>query len=358
MGFTAVAGFVGSHSTHLSAAADDINLIPSTYVSGVGIIFPSGNGATRVDPNWGGSAGIRPVIFDGTSSYSAFQGQIKRAQSHGVQGQFSYTYSHCNDRSSAPVTGDTYLNSIAVPLLAQKSARVGPCDFDIRQVGTGNLIWAIPGPHASNAFANAVANGWELGSILTAETGAPFTVTVGGGNDPLGSGFNGDFSMDFADLLPNCNATGGKGVNYINTNCFTPPTAPSTLAVASASNPFGCASGFANYKGPAALSGRQFCTNVVGNSGRNAFTGPKLVQLDMSLFKNTKIPSISETFNLQFRAEFFNVLNHTNFLAPGFLNNGGQDNSVYDADGSALPTALDATSTSSRQIQLGVKILF
>ncbi|HEY6769735.1 MAG TPA: hypothetical protein VI386_33755 [Candidatus Sulfotelmatobacter sp.] len=78
----------------------------------------------------------------------------------------------------------------------------------------------------------------------------------------------------------------------------------------------------------------------------------------MSLFKNTKVPVISETFSSQFRAEFFNILNHTNFLPPGFLNTFGQNNSIYDADGSNLPTTLNQTSTSSRQIQLGVKLVF
>ena len=356
--FSATVGYVGSRSVHLSAAADDINLVPAANVSGIGLMFPA-FGGTRVDSNWGGGAGIRPVIFDGASSYEALQAQVKKTMSGGVQGQFSYTYSHCNDLSSAPVTGDTFLNSIAVPLLSQKTYRVGPCDFDLRQVATANIIWDIPVPDMNNKFANGALRGWELGGILTAETGAPFTVTTGGGNDPLGTGFNGDFSMDFADLLPNCNPTGGKGVNYINANCFTPPTAPTSLAVATVANPFGCAPGsFPNYTGPAAPSGRQFCSNVVGNSGRNRFYGPRLTTFDMSLFKNTKIPAISEAMNVQFRAEFFNVFNHTNYLSPGFLNTGGQNNSVYDANGSSLPTALNQTSTSSRQIQLGMKLVF
>ena len=358
--FIAMVAYVGSRSLHLSAAADDINLVPANNVSGVGIVFPA-IGGVRVDPNWGGGSGIRPVIFDGASSYQALQAQVKKGMSHGVQGQLSYTYSHCNDLSSAPVTGDTFLNSIAVPLLTQKSYRVGPCDFDLRQVATGNLIWNIPAPSLNNAFANGIVNGWQLGGILTAETGAPFSVTIGGGNDPLGTGFNGDFSMDLADVLPGCNPTGGKGVNYINTNCFTPPTAPSSLAIASAANPFGCApTSFLNYpsSAPKAPSGRQFCSNVVGNSGRNRFYGPHLTTLDMSLFKNTRLPVVSDAMNIQFRAEFFNILNHTNFLSPGFLNTGGQNNSVYDADGSTLPTALNQTSTSSRQIQLGVKVIF
>ena len=376
--FSATVGYVGSRSVHLSAAADDVNLVPANNISGIGLVFfcnpaslPAPSTAdpvpacnhdltgTRIDPNWGGGAGIRPVIFDGASSYQALQAQLKKTMSNGVQGQFSYTYSHCNDLSSAPVTGDTFLNSIAVPLLSQKSYRVGPCDFDLRQVATANIIWAIPVPDMNNAFANGVFRGWELGGILTAETGAPFTVTAGGGSDPLGTGFNGDFSMDFADLLPNCNPTRGKGVNFINTNCFTVPTAPSTLAVASATNPYGCApNSFLNYTGPAAPAGRQFCSNVVGNSGRNRFYGPRLTTFDMSLFKNMKVPLISEAMNVQFRAEFFNIFNHTNYLSPGFLNTGGQNNSVYDANGGALSTALDQTSTSSRQIQLGMKLVF
>ncbi len=78
----------------------------------------------------------------------------------------------------------------------------------------------------------------------------------------------------------------------------------------------------------------------------------------MSLFKNIKVPLLSDAFNVQFRAEFFNILNHTNYLSSGFLNNGGQNHSVYDSDGSSLPTALNQTSTSSRQIQLGVRLVF
>lgn len=369
-GFTLMAGYVGSRSLHLSAAADDINLVQPTFVAGAGIVFPcdpSQLGAgqtcadtqtgTRIDSNWGGGAGIRPVLFDSASSYNSFQTQIRKISSHGVQGEFAYTFSHCNDLSSAPVTGDTYLNSIAVPLLLVKQARVGACDFDIRQVGSGNLVWDVPASHFAKGAANLLTNGWELGGILTLQTGAPFTVTTGDGNDPLGTGFNGDFSMDFASLKSGCNPIHG-GLNYLNANCFTPPTAPASLAIATAANPFGCApDSFSNYSG-SAPSGQQFCSNVVGNTRRNQFYGPSLKTVDFSFFKNNKVSRISETFNLQIRAEFFNVLNHTNFLSPGFLNTFGQNNSVYDFDGSALPTALNQTSTSSRQIQLGAKVVW
>ncbi len=97
---------------------------------------------------------------------------------------------------------------------------------------------------------------------------------------------------------------------------------------------------------------------MLGNTSRNKFYGPGLTTVDFSLFKNIAIPRISEAFNVQFRAEFFNLLNHTNFLSPGFLNTFGQNNSVYDSNGASLTTALNQTSTSSRQIQLGLKLIF
>ena len=143
---------------------------------------------TRIDSNWGGGAGIRPVLFDGESSYNSFQAQLKKTVSHGIQGQISYTFGKCRDTSSAPVTGDTYLTSIAVPLLLDKSARVGACDFDIRNVLVGNFIWNLPSPKSSSALISNLAGGWQLGSIITHTTGSPFTATIGDGNDPLGNG--------------------------------------------------------------------------------------------------------------------------------------------------------------------------
>src|SRR6266481_1165343 len=163
-GWTGLVGYVGSRSVHLSVASDDINLVQPSFVSGVGFVFPcdpsqnppkkncsNNQTGTRIDSNWGGGAGIRPVIFDGAASYNAFQSQLKKASTHGFQGQASYTFGKCSDTSSAPITGDTYRNSIAVPLLLVKRARVGACDFDIRQTLTGSVIWDIPGPKSGVA---------------------------------------------------------------------------------------------------------------------------------------------------------------------------------------------------------------
>ena len=94
--------------------------------------------------------------------------------------------------------------------------------------------------------------------------------------------------------------------------------------------------------------------NLLGNAGRNSLVGPGIVNLDSSLFKNNHISRVSDTFNVQFRAEVFNILNHTNFRSP-------LDNSaLYNASGTPLGSAgvIDATQTPSRQIQFGVKVIW
>jgi hypothetical protein len=323
-------GYVGSRSLNLSVAGDDINLVPPVQTA-AGILIPSNT--YQLDPNWGGGnggvtpgapggAGIRPVIFDGQSTYRALQAQIKRSMTHGLQGQLSYTWGHCTDTSSAPVTGDTYVNSVAVPLLLSSQYRRGACDFDIRHTLVGTFIWDVPGP--KTGVASYILGGWELGTILTATSGAPYTVTIGGGGDPLATGFNGDFSMDFPNLVPGCNATPG-----VTLNAQGKPMAfdPSCFVAA-----------------PAVAGGV-----LVGNAGRNAFYGPGLTTVDFSAFKNV---NVSERVRLQFRAEFFNLLNHPNFAAPNFLNDA--NNSI----GTATAGVIGSTSTSSRQVQLGAKLVW
>src|ERR1700730_15651575 len=285
---TAIVGYVGSRSLHLSVAADDINLVPPVMTS-AGILIPKST--YQLDPNWGGAnggvtpggpggTGIRPVIFDGEATYHGLQAQLKRSMSHGVQGQLSYTFSKCRDTSSAPVTGDTYVNSIAVPLLLSKQYRIGACDFDLRHVLVGTFLWDVPGP--KSGMASYLAGGWELGAIVTAENGSPYTVTVGGGNDLLGTGFNGDFSMDYADLISGCNATPGvtrdaKGVFAFNPNCFRLPQSTPDIAAQ-------CVPVFSDSKKTIPIPGT--CSNFVGNSGRNRFYGPGLTTVGFSTFKN------------------------------------------------------------------------
>jgi hypothetical protein len=95
---------------------------------------------------------------------------------------------------------------------------------------------------------------------------------------------------------------------------------------------------------------------LVGNAGRNRFYGPGLKTVDFSAFKNIQL---MERIKLQFRAEFFNILNHPNFAGPNFLNDA--NNSVAFSGGNPVPGSagvLGSTSTASRQIQLGLKLIW
>jgi hypothetical protein len=105
-------------------------------------------------------------------------------------------------------------------------------------------------------------------------------------------------------------------------------------------------------KTSAGISGT--CANLPGNAGRNSIIGPGLLDLDFSLFKNNHIPKISETFNIQFRAEFFNILNHSNFATP-------YDNeTLFSVSGAPVKGAgaLDTLVGTAREIQFGMKIIF
>jgi hypothetical protein len=100
-----------------------------------------------------------------------------------------------------------------------------------------------------------------------------------------------------------------------------------------------------------------WCFNLRGNSGRNIMIGPGLTNLDFSIFKNNPVKRISENFNIQFRAEFFNILNRPNFGVPD-LANGNDD--IFDATGAVNPTAglLTTTTTDPREIQFALKLIW
>ena len=200
-----------------------------------------------------------------------------------------------------------------------------------------------------------MANGWELGSIYKANDGAPFTATYGSDGDPQGMKSTDTWAFPNRLIGPGCSSlvNPGNPNNYIKTQCFAPPTAPSA-AFFSAKAPLGCdpASGSLNPADPNYL----WCFNLRGNSGRNILTAPGLSNLDFSIFKNNPVRRISESFNVQFRAEFFNILNHANFAVP---NNPGNTD-IFDSHGAptGVTGLLTSTATTSRQIQLALKVIW
>jgi len=343
----ATVGYVGSRSLHLPDTPDDVNYtLPAS--TPFGYIWPCApvNGTctqagSKLNPNVGP---IRPTFWDNAGRYEGLQAGITKKMSYGLQLQGSYNFGKCIDTGDNANLSDPFINSLADYMYFDKKLSKGLCDFNISQSAALSYIWSLPSPKNSSPLMSKLVGGWQFGGILKAQTGSPFTVLIGG--DPLGRNA-GDTGVDFPNRLAGCSPITGNVTAYVNLNCFTPPTAPAQFASLCNTNGFSGASSLAP-------SGQVYCANLFGNAGRNQLVGPRLFDLDFSVFKNIPITRISEAFSVQFRAEFFNVLNHPNFLPP--LDN----NTIFNADGSAVSSAgaIDSTSTDPRQIQFGVRVLW
>jgi hypothetical protein len=267
------------------------------------------------------------------------------------------------DDDSATLLGDAFSNSVTSWFWFAPQISHGVSDFNITHSTAINAIWNVPGPRAG--FAQAVLGGWELGSILKLNSGVPTTPLIGG--DPLGVGNIGSDEMSIPDRVPGCDPVnhnfksgpGGIPLGYINYACFTLPKAPSDPALASQCQTFGFVPHDPS-KTPdpfnPGIAGT--CANLLGNAGRNSVVGPGLVNLDFSVFKNIAVKKISESASVQFRAEFFNIMNHANF-APPFPFFGSSSSTLFNENGtSAKAGFLETTVTDARDIQFGLKLIW
>ena len=334
---TATIGYVGSHGVHQPMRVDDANIVQPTLTE-AGYVWPSPAGSgTLVNPNYGE---IRSMQWIGTSVYHALQLNLTQRLAHGFQLRGSYTWGKSFDTGSSTIVGDEFLTSMSS--LSQFDLRLnrGVSDFNIAQTLVVAGTWQVPSLDSLSGPLGWAAKGWEMSALFKANTGVPFTPTFGTDGDPLG--LNSSDPWDYPNRLtgPGCGSlvNPGNPNHYIKTECFAVPTAPS-------------AAFYSKYCDPS--FGYPTCINLRGNAGRNILTGPGLVNLDYSLVKNNHI---TESLNLQFRAEFFNLLNRANFQVPPLV--AGTD--IFDSTGAPNPNAglLTSTTTSSRQIQLGVKLIW
>lgn len=282
------------------------------------------NGSTvRRNPNYGENPWL---LFDTDSLYNGLQFKFRQSTASGAQFQFLYTLSRTMDESSGVASGD------------QASAPQGTVDPENpnRQRGRSNLdalnnivisfSYPLPFQFQSKA-ATALLGGWELSGISSITSGRPLTIRTGFDHDHNLDGGDGDRP----DLVPGGNQNPVSGVTA------------------------GCAGiGLGEELGTPdrwydpcqfQLSREGF----FGNLGRNSILGPGLFAVDFSVHKNI---ALTESADLQFRAEFFNILNRANFGLPV---TGG-----FETNGNRLPTAgiVNDTSTTGREIQLGLKLVF
>ncbi len=296
------ASYVGSRGVHLPRLVD-FNQSPQTILPDGRIFFPVGS--TRQNPNFGI---LRMAKTDGISGYNALELSWEKRFARALSYRANYTWSKSIDTGSLFVTPGGS-NDMPQNPLSLKAER-GLSNFDLRHNLVGYLVWeipALPGP-------KLLAQGWQLNTIAQFASGQPFAVTV---------------SYDRA----RANADAATGA-------IRPDVCPGA-----SNNPI--RGGPDQYFSPGA-----FClpaAGFYGNLGRNTLIGPGLMMLTPSLSKQFLI---SEKIRLQFRSEFFNILNHPNFAAPS-------SRVVYNNSGLVGSAGLiTATTTSARQIQFGLKLSF
>ncbi len=249
----------------------------------------------------------------GSSNYNSMQVTINRRFSHNLSFLVGWTYAHSLDLSSAFHKGATNRTYIMMPQNAEDlRADYGDSDFDIRNRVVINHVYDLPfgvGQRwaASNHLLNGVISGWTITGIWSLQTGYPFTIYEG--NDPcLTSG--GYTPSCRPNLVGNPNAGPHTPARWFNTSAFV-PTAP----------------------------------GLFGNAGRNIVRGPGLFDTDFSLIRHRLFP-LPERFDTEFRAEVFNLFNHTNLGVP-----------VTDLSAGNFGT-ITSTAINARELQLALKFRF
>jgi hypothetical protein len=331
-------GYVGSHGDHEIIGVNGNEPFPvicptapcpATYPA----TFPAGIAGTPVPagayfippPRAKPTASLNNTwtwFSRGDSSYNALQIDFNRRLSAGLTLRGVYTFSKILDDGDS-VNATT---SGGGPALAANPFNLhadwGLGTFDVRHVSVVSATYLLPIGGGKrylntwNGFANGFISGWSVNSIVTLQSGFPFSPQLS--YNPSG---NGDTRNPVRPFV-NPNFSGpiilGTPAQWFNPNAFlAPANVPANL-------------GF------------------YGNVGRDTLIGPSLATWDFSTLKDTRI---RERLTLQFRAEIFNLLDRANFNLP---------NAVTFTPSGVSPTAgaITSTSTTSRQVQFGLKLFW
>ncbi len=328
-------GYVGSHGYHEIVGVDANTPVPticpaSPCPASYPNTFPAGLAGTPVPagsyyiptgrPKANTTLANTWTWFSvGTASYNSLQVDVNHRYSHDLSLRGVYTWSKALD------DGDSLNATTAgnAPGLVSNPYHVkadwGPATYDLRNLGVISVVYGLPLGNgkrfAANLgrFGNGAVGGWSVNSLVVLQAGFPFTPQLS--YNPSNNGDTRNPVRPFASPNFQGSAIIGKPGLWFNPKAFLQPPANS---------------GF------------------YGNLGRDTLVGPGLATWDFSAVKDT---SIHERLRLQFRAEIFNLLNRANFNTPNLI--------VFTPTGvSGTAGAISSTSTTARQVQFGVKVLW
>lgn len=319
------------------------------------------NSPGRVDPNYG-----RLRVWENTTNsiYNSLQVGVTNKMKHGMAFDFHYTYGHSIDGGSDWHSGATSANgaspgdAFSADIANLKLDR-GNSTFDIRHRIAANYTIELPWYKSQTGIGRALG-GWSWSGLIAWQTGAhwsPFDSRPRSLKCSLpGSALDGT-GANAAGGAKKCLAGGGTVINVGGDYNLDGANADRPDITGNPIN--GSQEDFANGffannpNGTSGLKSGLFktpCLGCNGNSGRNTFVGPKLVNVDFSIFKSTKI---SERFNVQFRADLFNAFNKTNFQLPNAATGGNGAVKIQSAIFGKANGTFDP-----RQIQFSLKLSF
>jgi hypothetical protein len=255
---------------------------------------------------------------DGSSWYNGLEISLTKRLTHGLQLLASYTFSKTLDTDGADINSTSSGNALTLGNQNSPGDRWGRASFDRTHRFVLSSTWNLPSPSAG--LEREVLGGWEVAAVATIQSGSALTISDTNANNVFG------ISQDRAQLSGTCSqnqlVNGGsvqsKLGNYFNVACFTTPP----------------------------IIGADGIGTGFGDSGTGIVVGPGQANVDLSLSKTIEVHWPIEKSSLQFRAEFFNMLNHPQFANP---------NTDFTS-----PTfgVISSTAVNPRVIQLALKILF
>lgn len=301
--------YVGSQSRHQNDYQEtnlpNYNLLPTLQAS-------NGSGYNN-DVPYLGYHSIKMAQNEANGHYNSLQASLSGQMTKDLQLNVGYTLSRAVDSATSAGSGGD-LQNVSNPYVGWRYD-VGPSVFDRTHVAFVNWVYDMPFfRNASNHMVRTVAGGWQISGIVQMMTGAPLDITLSGTN--------------VCSVVPNCGNNGGNRPDLVSAITY-----PHTV------NQWFSASSFA---APAA--------GTWGNLGHNALRGPGRDNWNMSLFKAFVI-SESRGSQIQFRADAFNIWNHTQF--KGAVQGGGIGSQFGGSNFGQITSAYDP-----RTLQLGAKVVF
>ena len=343
---TILVGYAGSRGLHNPFQADSYNTIIPTKAANGDYYWPipwTGNDTAAQSQALLYNPSVNNMMATDWQSKSWYNGltvKLDKKLSHGFQVTGAFTWSKTIDTTSGSATGDTFGLDYTTEPWYDLSLIKGLSDFDVPRNLVINALYVIPSPKTLGAFGDKALGGWELALITELSDGAPFWPSIG--SDMLGEKIG---TVNPPNVAAGCSPQNLTNSNYRTGGNFYLNASCVSLVPLTATNAAYCDQRL----------GAGICSNIRGDLGRNTILGPGLFNADFSVKKNTYIRKISETFNVQFRAEMFNVLNHTNFSAPPAANL-----QAFNASGQANGQYGQITNTQhpNRIIQFSLKMVW